>query len=166
MKKRRLEIKENEKESKGLRSSSGNRFCRYCKKEVYPPKRTFCSDPCVHEWRIRSNNKYMRETLYERDLGICELCLTDTRYQKIELENISRKAKKEDGDQYLTNVFFVNILQLLRITMKESKKSLWHADHRIPVFDGGGQSGLDNLRTLCIKCHKTVTKEQRKNVKK
>lgn len=29
----------------------------------------------------------------------------------------------------------------------------WEADHIIPVSKGGGCCGLDNLRTLCRKCH-------------
>lgn len=34
----------------------------------------------------------------------------------------------------------------------------WHADHIIPVCQGGGACGLDNFQTLCINCHidKTV----------
>ena len=36
---------------------------------------------------------------------------------------------------------------------------LWDADHIIPVKEGGGQCGLENIRTLCIKCHKTETKK-------
>lgn len=37
--------------------------------------------------------------------------------------------------------------------------SLWQADHVVPVSEGGGASGLDNYRTLCLPCHKAVTKE-------
>lgn len=35
---------------------------------------------------------------------------------------------------------------------------LWEADHIIPVSEGGGGCGLDNLRTLCGDCHKQETK--------
>ena len=34
---------------------------------------------------------------------------------------------------------------------------LWDADHIIRVADGGGMCGLENIRTLCIPCHKSVT---------
>ena len=37
------------------------------------------------------------------------------------------------------------------------KHSLWQADHVTPVVEGGGCSGLDNLRTLCLRCHKGAT---------
>lgn len=34
---------------------------------------------------------------------------------------------------------------------------LWDADHIIPVREGGGSCGLDNIQTLCIPCHKHKT---------
>jgi len=34
---------------------------------------------------------------------------------------------------------------------------MWEMDHIIPVSEGGGSCGLDNLRTLCIRCHKAET---------
>jgi 5-methylcytosine-specific restriction endonuclease McrA len=33
----------------------------------------------------------------------------------------------------------------------------WEADHIVPVCDGGGVCGLDNYRTLCVRCHKADT---------
>jgi 5-methylcytosine-specific restriction protein A len=37
------------------------------------------------------------------------------------------------------------------------RKSLWDADHIIPVAEGGGACDLSNMRTLCLKCHRAVT---------
>lgn len=37
-------------------------------------------------------------------------------------------------------------------------KSLWQADHIVPVAEGGGQCGLANMRTLCLRCHREATK--------
>jgi 5-methylcytosine-specific restriction endonuclease McrA len=39
------------------------------------------------------------------------------------------------------------------------RRNWWDMDHTIPVIEGGGECGLENLRTLCILCHKKVTKE-------
>ena len=54
-----------------------------------------------------------------------------------------------------------------------NRSTLWDMDHIIPVVEGGGGCGLDNLRTLCIPCHRKVTKklmvklaENRKDEKK
>jgi len=150
---RRMNLKQN---NKYRRKNGLYGKCRYCEKDVKPPRRTFCSNVCVHEWRIRSDIKYMREKIYERDLGICALCKIDTRYTKIEIENISRDVRNGKKEAVLDG-----FLTSLRITKKESVKSLWHADHIIPVKDGGGLCGVENIRTLCISCHKAVTKSSR-----
>jgi len=34
---------------------------------------------------------------------------------------------------------------------------LWEMDHILPVVEGGGDCGLDNLRTLCWACHARET---------
>jgi hypothetical protein len=44
-----------------------------------------------------------------------------------------------------------------KIFVKKFGGSLWDADHIVPVKDGGGLCGLDNMRTLCISCHKIIT---------
>jgi hypothetical protein len=36
----------------------------------------------------------------------------------------------------------------------------WHADHIIPVYQGGGECRLENMRTLCVACHADVTAAQ------
>lgn len=44
------------------------------------------------------------------------------------------------------------------------RKSWWEADHILPVVEGG-DSNLENMRTLCIPCHRNVTaalRERRK----
>ena len=38
-----------------------------------------------------------------------------------------------------------------------SRKSLWDADHIVPVAEGGGQCDLSNMRTLCLLCHREAT---------
>jgi 5-methylcytosine-specific restriction endonuclease McrA len=42
-----------------------------------------------------------------------------------------------------------------------SRKSLWDADHIVPVSEGGGECDLSNMRTLCLKCHRAHTAELR-----
>jgi hypothetical protein len=42
------------------------------------------------------------------------------------------------------------------------RDTFWDADHIVAVKDGGGECGLDNLRTLCIFCHIKRTIDQRK----
>jgi 5-methylcytosine-specific restriction endonuclease McrA len=44
-----------------------------------------------------------------------------------------------------------------KIWIRKHGGGLWDADHIIPVKDGGGLCGLENMRTLCIPCHKKIT---------
>lgn len=39
----------------------------------------------------------------------------------------------------------------------EDAGDAWQADHILPVVEGGGGCGLENLRTLCTACHKDET---------
>ena len=45
-----------------------------------------------------------------------------------------------------------------RGVIRKRRKSWWEADHIVAVVEGG-DSSLDNMRTLCIPCHRTVTRE-------
>jgi 5-methylcytosine-specific restriction protein A len=45
------------------------------------------------------------------------------------------------------------------------RKSLWDADHVVPVVEGGGECDLANIRTLCLKCHRAATAELRNRLK-
>lgn len=130
------------------RGPNGRYLCRFCKIEVTPPRRTFCSGAkteyrrrkingvwtkivyrqgsgCVHEWCLRNQPRYAREAVFDREQGICAMC----------------------GSQH-------------------SRKGEWQADHIIPVALGGGQCGLENLQLLCTPCHKIKTASDIQKIKK
>lgn len=125
------------------RGVNGRPLCRWCNLEIPPRRFTFCSDWCVHEWRLRTDPGYLREQVFERDGGICALCRTDTRAAYIDL-----KRSRGTHRQRL----------LARWNLKRvSRKTLWDADHIVPVVEGGGECDLANLRTLCLICHRRET---------
>ncbi len=41
------------------------------------------------------------------------------------------------------------LVRLLEMQWVELKGPEWEVDHVVPVVEGGGECGLDNLRTLC-----------------
>ncbi len=43
--------------------------------------------------------------------------------------------------------------------------SPWAADHIVSVVEGGGECGIENIRTLCLGCHASVTRELRGRLK-
>lgn len=132
------------------RGENGRPLCRWCNLEVPRRRRTFCSDWCVHEWKVRTDPGYLRDQVFQRDRGACAICRVDTRAAYFELKR-SRGTHRER---------LLGRWGLRRI----SRKSLWDADHIVPVAEGGGECDLDNLRTLCLVCHRQQTLELRRRL--
>jgi hypothetical protein len=42
-----------------------------------------------------------------------------------------------------------------------NRRTLWDADHIVPVAEGGGACDLSNIRTLCLICHRDATRQLR-----
>lgn len=82
---------------------------------------------------MRSNPRYVRGEVEKRDAGVCALCGTQCH----------TRPKWVEGEGWV------------RIWSREMRG--WEADHIVPLVEGGGY-GLDNLRTLCVPCHKAETK--------
>lgn len=122
-------------------------MCRWCKGAVSGRRRTFCSDACVHEWRLRSSSSYLRECVFERDTGICAICGVDTHRFRRKIMRLPFAERMRE----------IRALQQRGVIHKR-RKSWWEADHIQPVVEGG-DSSLDNMRTLCIPCHRGVTRE-------
>ena len=131
------------------RGPNGLRLCRWCDLEILNQRRrTFCSAYCVHQWRLRSDPGYLREQVFARDRGICRLCAADTLAIFAALKR-SRGRERAAG---------LSIYGMKSIT---SRRTLWEADHILPVAEGGGQCDLDNLRTLCLPCHREASAQLR-----
>ena len=133
-----------------LKTEEGLPCCRWCNKSVHKPRRTICSKECQHELLLRINNRYIRDCLYKRDNGICKMCNIDTK-------DIAKEALKLSDENKTNYLKYHNISLKRKIWIRKHGGGLWDADHIIPVKDGGGMCGLDNLRTLCISCHKKIT---------
>ncbi|MEI9981372.1 MAG: HNH endonuclease signature motif containing protein [Edaphobacter sp.] len=120
-------------------------LCRWCDLEILAKRRrTFCSDYCVHQWRLRTDPGYLRDQVFARDRGICAVCHIDT----VAAWNALKRAR---GSARAAG------LHLYGMRSITARRSLWDADHIRPVAEGGGQCDLDNLRTLCLLCHREAT---------
>jgi 5-methylcytosine-specific restriction endonuclease McrA len=127
------------------KGTDGRSLCRWCSLEVPRGRLTFCSDWCVEEWRLRTNPGHLRERVFERDRGICAKCGIDCVALLHNLRRLRGAARiRAFSDWGLPK-----------------RKSLWDADHKTPVAEGGGECDLDNMQTLCIRCHRTATAELR-----
>lgn len=128
------------------RGPNGRALCRHCQQEVAGRRRTFCSDGCVHEWRLRSDPWYLRQQVFRRDRGICSRCGLDTR----KVRRLLNKARKAGPTEYAAAL---EVLSEQGFPVRYPGRALWHAHHQVSVKDGGGLCGLENLSTLCIPCH-------------
>ena len=133
------------------RGPGGRALCRWCRREVSKGRRTFCSDVCVHEWKLRTDPGYLREQVFARDRGVCAKCGADTIALRRDMRKLDFAARRQ-------------FLKRWKLT-ENSRKSLWDADHLVPVAEGGGQCDLSNMRTLCLLCHREATAALRLRMK-
>ena len=128
----------------------GRNLCRWRSLEVPKRRSTFCSEWCVHEWKLRSNPGYLRECVFERDHGVCAACGIDCRMEFLRLKTTRGRRRLAVWAEWGLKV--------------GQRTSLWDADHIVPVVEGGGECDLLNIRTLCLRCHRKATAELRKRI--
>ena len=132
------------------RGENGRALCRWCRLEVPKGRQTFCSEWCVEQWKLRTDPGFLREKVLERDQGICASCGVDAIAAFTQL-------KRSRGTARLKLMQHWGLARL-------NRSSLWDADHIVAVAEGGGECDLDNLRTLCLRCHRRVTLELRRRL--
>ena len=122
----------------------------------------YCSYKCAETGRLRRGGMYsstrIREQLFALEKGVCQMCGVDAHSLFVKLQalqpaerlncllnakwKLPRKCKSTD-----------------RLLADPQEHDLWQADHKVAVAEGGGGSGLDNLRTLCTPCHAHETEQ-------
>ncbi len=141
--------------------------CRECGKPDIGARCTFCSDACVDAWKLRSQPSYAAKLVLKRDAGVCLLCgldcvdLLDRLWKLLARQRWAERSKlapigceplhfETEGD----GCFALEIKAYgLKGQRARLRRRLWEMDHVVPVAEGGGSCGLDNLRTLCWRCH-------------
>lgn len=123
---------------------AANRPCCYCGKTRPEGRRRWCSDACVDDFLVRKGNAArIRFLVHRRDKGVCALCGWDSAMLERVLRRLGWQAVK-----FLHTKLDIGISQ---------RRTMWDADHVVPVVEGGGGCGLDGYRTLCIWCHRAET---------
>lgn len=154
---RRLQLSQFSNGHKPPRGPDGRPRCRWCRNEVPRRRRTYCSAACVHEWRLRSDPGYVRDQVFIRDRGVCQACGTDAG----KLYRILNYVRRRHRGHWAIKRYIKSILHDIGFGTVAWPRTLWDADHIVPVVEGGGQCGLENFRTLCIACHKLETSRLR-----
>lgn len=91
--------------------------------------------------------------------GLCRFCETEVQGRRRTWcsDNCIREYLIRTNHQYARSAVYGRDKGVCPTCSIKTRS--WQMDHIIPVCEGGGGCGLDNLRTLCIECHKLVTKE-------
>ena len=136
------------------------RSCRRCNRAVPPPRRNWCGQECVDAYLFENHQSVRRAKVKERDRGICADCGLDT----VALARALRRLENATWRRGRAGCGRIRTAQWMRA--REIKRALripshrfdefWDADHIVPQAEGGPHS-MENLRTLCIWCHRRVT---------
>ncbi len=113
---------------RGQKDAEGRRLCSLCGVPVSGRRKSWCSQACVDRYML-SHQGVARDRVWQRDGGVCALC--------------GRDPSDVHGP-------FLSVWQA-------KKAKAWEADHIVPLIEGGEHS-MENLRTLCLVCHKAETR--------
>ena len=141
--------------------------CCWCDGPLSGRQRRWCSVACLDDYGPRASGQIARTLVERRDQGVCAGCGRDTRRLEAAVGRLLRtwgsRAQYADFRGYvdrrqrLVRVLGRMGLRAPHWTARGFDQHTWEADHIVPVCEGGGCCGLDNLRTLCLPCHRAET---------
>lgn len=131
-----------------------------CERPIRPPRRVWFSDECNTIWLTHHYIAWARPACGARDGYTCVLCGLNCQQLDQDIDRL-RKAYPFGTDE------FHRAIAEIDLKYGEYSRDLWQADHIIPRCEGG-LDDIDNLRTLCIWCHKAETRKltQRRTARK
>ncbi|KAG9129521.1 hypothetical protein Leryth_013110 [Lithospermum erythrorhizon] len=119
----------------------------------------FCNLDCYEEYRLRTSNRCVRQALFKIEHGICTNCHLDC-HQLVKLLRPLSNEKRQDHIMKVAPNIAKRKKLMARLVHSPIDGNAWHADHIVPVYLGGGECRLENMRTLCVACHADVTSAQ------
>eukprot|EP00897_Mesotaenium_endlicherianum_P001819 jgi/Mesen1/1665/ME000135S00648 len=121
----------------------------------------FCTRTCVDEYLGKTSSAYVRSVVFEMERGVCTGCHLDC-HALVECARVLPPAQRRRYILQKAPAFQSHPAMLQRLVKDCLEGNAWHADHVVPVRDGGGECALENLRTLCVACHAANTAAQKK----
>lgn len=137
------------------------RECTWCGCVIPKYRISWCSDECVTAFRLRCQPVSQRTFVMDRDGGLCQMCGRDVRSAQD-----AAISEWEQHPSYRAYSFDQHARDEIFKRHGWERGSWNEVDHIIPVVEGGGLLGPENLRLLCGVCHAQVTRELRARMKK
>ena len=127
-------------------------------------KSTYCSQKCVEDGRLRRGGMYastkVRNQVFALENGVCQICGINAHALFMRI-NAMQPAERLNALCNSNWKLPKSQSSLQRILLNPREGDFWQADHIVPVAEGGGGCGLDNLQTLCTPCHNVETEKLR-----
>lgn len=131
-------------------------FCRWCGNKCEGRRTRWCSDDCVESFDMLFNWNRIRSEVLNRDNHTCQLCGSKA-------DNIRKSTILENEKHF--KYFSSKSGRSFEYWLGRSVHRSWlEVDHIVPVVEGGGCCGLDNLRTVCFICHRKETNKLKKRI--
>lgn len=144
----------------GLKRQPGH--CTWCDKKFTTSNALrWCSAECREAGYLRFG--FFRGPVENRDRGICAICGFDSLRCQQRLKRLMSRAKGSLGRRTFP-CSYSRLRRWSRRTRIFPIDKPYEIDHIIPVSEGGGCCGLENLRTLCFVCHRKETAKLRKRL--
>ena len=128
----------------------------------------YCSQECAEEGRVRRGGIFaaasIRKQVFALEGGVCQLCGIDAHALYLRVKSLPPAQRLS----VLCNAKWTlpkTHKALDRLLQEPTEGAFWQADHIVPVAEGGGDCGLENLRTLCVPCHVSETAKLRGRLK-
>lgn len=141
------------------RPFTGPYRCNWCGRPLDDTRQRWCSPRCHDAYWCRASVNYARQLVNERDQGVCAICRTDTRRQRAAFVRLCTWG---EAGRWFSVRHNPRIARLATRKYGVPRARLygewWDMDHVLPVVEGGGGCGLENLRTLCLPCHRAETR--------
>ncbi|KAJ4713121.1 DNA annealing helicase and endonuclease ZRANB3 [Melia azedarach] len=119
----------------------------------------FCNLDCYEEYRLRTSGGFLREEIFRIEHGVCTNCQLDCHKLVKHIKPLSLEQRQKHIEKVAPKVASrKNLLE--KLVNDPTEGNAWHADHIVPVYRGGGECRLENMRTLCVACHYDVTTAQ------
>ncbi len=123
---------------------NGRKLCLWCDAEIGVRRRVWCGDACGSAYWDAATWRGLRAKVAKRDRGICALCREDCRALRRAYLALPKPKRRAFAEAW-------------QIPSRRRRKTWWDADHIVALAEGG-DNALENLRTLCLPCHKLQTK--------